>query len=650
MHRRRWLATALIASGAMVAWGLPASAAAPRTSSPPRGQLSSGAIPTSGAPISCVDARSGAPFVFHALHLFGGGEVDPDWRPDSSRLCVGSVEGLRQNVLADGAGGAFVGWVDGRAGDADIYLQRFVSTGAVAPEWPAGGLPVCRAALSQYGLDLAGDGAGGVFLVWEDFRQGRAGDIYAQHVTASGVPVPGWPEGGRAVCTDPAEQSSPRLAADGSGGIYVVWQDRRGGTLDLFAQHLGADGALVPGWPTDGAELAGGPGHEVAPGFYGDSLGHATVVWRSEGGSSGTSLEAAALLPSTTPAAGWPPAPITLAQSADEISDPVVVSGGEDASLIVWSQRQGGQATLRAQRLTGSLTVAPGWPAEGLVLCASAVGRNAPAVLADGAGGAMVAWEDFRSDGSSHIYAQRIVASGERAPGWDANGMAVCTSAGFQYAPALAADGSGGAIVTWADDASSALAGYVSVAPANPAGRLRLVEATARPAHAHIVWRFETGIATKLLVYRREVNADWQLIGTVTPDDSGRVVVDDRQAPEGQSVQYRLTWVGEDLVVSFEPVTLQIPRAPDRLALHRAWLTASHNTIAVSLALPRGPAAALELLDVTGRRVASLSLAGLEPGEQTVPFSTPGRLASGVYFMRLQQGAQARVAKFVVVR
>jgi hypothetical protein len=35
---------------------------------------------------------------------------------------------------------------------------------------------------------------------------------------------------------------------------------------------------------------------------------------------------------------------------------------------------------------------------------------------------------------------------------WSAAGLAVCTAAGNQYAPAIVSDGAGGAVVVWQDD------------------------------------------------------------------------------------------------------------------------------------------------------------------------------------------------------
>jgi hypothetical protein len=197
--------------------------------------------------VSCTDVRTGTPFEFRAQHVLGTGALDSTWVPDSSRMCVGSLAGGRQHLVRDGAGGTFFASVDERHGDPDIVVQRLAADGAVVTGWPATGRAVCDAARSQYHLDAIADGGGGVDLAWEDCRQGGAGVIAVQHLGAGGDPEAGWPDGGLLVCRDAEAQTSPRLALDGGGGVFVVWQDRRGAGHGLYGLRLLADGSRASG-------------------------------------------------------------------------------------------------------------------------------------------------------------------------------------------------------------------------------------------------------------------------------------------------------------------------------------------------------------------------------------------------------------------
>ncbi|HET7152320.1 MAG TPA: hypothetical protein VFJ29_01035, partial [Candidatus Kapabacteria bacterium] len=77
-----------------------------------------------------------------------------------------------------------------------------------------------------------------------------------------------------------------------------------------------------------------------------------------------------------------------------------------------------------------------------------------PVICSDGAGGAIIAWDDNRLDSlHTFIYAQRIDRYGYIK--WALNGTIVIQRfAGLQHNPMLANDGAGGAIIAWYDDSA----------------------------------------------------------------------------------------------------------------------------------------------------------------------------------------------------
>src|SRR5262249_59389488 len=81
-------------------------------------------------------------------------------------------------------------------------------------------------------------------------------------------------------------------------------------------------------------------------------------------------------------------------------------------------------------------------------VCTATGSQADPAMISDGAGGAIIAWDDNRA-GDFDIYVQRLNSAG--GPQWIANGTALCLSTGDQTLPDLAPDGTGGAIVGWQD-------------------------------------------------------------------------------------------------------------------------------------------------------------------------------------------------------
>ena len=85
------------------------------------------------------------------------------------------------------------------------------------------------------------------------------------------------------------------------------------------------------------------------------------------------------------------------------------------------------------------------WPHDpnngNVALCTAANDQGPPMIVSDGAGGAIVTWEDFRSGTNWDIYAQRVSAAG--VPQWTANGVALCTAANTQGSPMIVSDGAG---------------------------------------------------------------------------------------------------------------------------------------------------------------------------------------------------------------
>src|SRR5262249_51458747 len=92
---------------------------------------------------------------------------------------------------------------------------------------------------------------------------------------------------------------------------------------------------------------------------------------------------------------------------------------------------------------TQALAAWPHDPNNGNVaLSRAANDQISPTIVSDGAGGAIVTWEDRRSSGGD-IYAQRVNAAG--APQWTSDGVALCTAANNQQSPTIVSDGAGGA-------------------------------------------------------------------------------------------------------------------------------------------------------------------------------------------------------------
>src|SRR5512136_2503370 len=52
------------------------------------------------------------------------------------------------------------------------------------------------------------------------------------------------------------------------------------------------------------------------------------------------------------------------------------------------------------------------WVQDGVALCTAAWNQDYPTIVSDDAGGAIVAWQDYRSGSGNDIYVQRLNTSG----------------------------------------------------------------------------------------------------------------------------------------------------------------------------------------------------------------------------------------------
>jgi len=128
--------------------------------------------------------------------------------------------------------------------------------------------------------------------------------------------------------------------------------------------------------------------------------------------------------------------------------DPAIVSDGTGGAIIVWSDQNTGNYDIFAQRISTEGNVL--WTLDGNAICTATGNQSYPTIVSDDAGGAIIAWSDFRATGD--IYAQRVSPDG--VPLWAANGVPICTATGVQTLPAMIADGFGGAIITYQDSRS----------------------------------------------------------------------------------------------------------------------------------------------------------------------------------------------------
>ncbi len=210
---------------------------------------------------------------------------DPLWAASglALRAAAGSNTTAPQ-IVTDGNEGAVITWSDSRNGptNADIYIQRVNGNGDAL--WTAEGVQATNATGQQL-LPTLVKSSNQFVVSWNDGQNSPTNiDLYAQAFSASGTAL--WNGGNPlAVVTEAGNQpiltNAPVMVADGSGGAFMVWDDRRNGAGDddIYSQYISAAGTIE--WPTMGnpVSIISGSNQTTPVAVEGD-LGSIVVAWR----------------------------------------------------------------------------------------------------------------------------------------------------------------------------------------------------------------------------------------------------------------------------------------------------------------------------------------------------------------------------------
>ncbi|UCF93496.1 MAG: DUF4214 domain-containing protein [Desulfobacterales bacterium] len=196
-----------------------------------------------------------------------------------------------------------------------------------------------------------------------------------------------WTTDGVQICSVSDRRSPSTITSDGVGGAIITWDDDRNGNYDIYAQRIAADGSVL--WVTDGVAACTAPNNQY---------------------------------------------------------EPMIASDGASGAIITWGDFRDRNWDIYAQRIAADGSFL--WTTNGVAICTTTDAQHYPKITSDGAGGAIITWDDFR-DGNWDIYAQRIGAGGGVL--WSADGVAISTDGNRQQYPVIISSGGGGAIVAWDD-------------------------------------------------------------------------------------------------------------------------------------------------------------------------------------------------------
>jgi flagellar hook capping protein FlgD len=466
-----------------------------------------------------------------------------------------------------------------------------------------GGIAVCDTTGAQADPAIVSDGSGGAIVVWSDGRDFLSGSpLYAQRVGAAGTTM--WTRQGIRVSGANSRQEVPALTTDGSGGAVAVWMDTRFGDYDIMAQRVESNGTIS--WGLGDRIVAFATGRQTGPQIVPDGAGGYVVVWTDTRNGGDFDIYGQRLSP--TGLFTWAQNGVPVCADPNPQMNPQLVPDGTGGAIFVWEDYRGiGGPDIYAQRING-LNVAQ-WTADGIPVSDAGGSQEAPQVASDGSGGMFLGWHDSRNGSNYDIYVQHINSAGASA--WTADGLAVCTAAGNQLNPRVVPDGAGGMVVAWGD-ARTGLDSDLYVDRVFSDGSLASGGG---------------GLALAVVPYDQQVPK-------LVPDPSGGAVVawEDKRANGAYPQVYAQRFLVATTAIAEKPV------GPS-LGILASAPNPFQSSTEIKFALSRPGAAVLEIFDLSGRRVFTQTLAGLDAGLHRVAFrgrDDAGRLLpSGVYAARL---------------
>lgn len=237
---------------------------APSTGFPVDG-LRIGATTTAGSDPALVrDQTGGAWLVWQSglsgqrelrmVHMDEAGTISAGWPSEGKLVVEADQHPVRPLAVSDADGGVMLSWVSEMGELGHLRLARLDALGQPRVGWPGGGLEVATSSVRIRTAALVADTSGS-FVAWNE-----AGDDSTRalitHVTTAGACQPDWPTGGK-VIGEGQFASSPTLALDGTGGVYLAWighaSDAAPGDVRLV--RLDGSGVAVAGWPAEGTPV-----------------------------------------------------------------------------------------------------------------------------------------------------------------------------------------------------------------------------------------------------------------------------------------------------------------------------------------------------------------------------------------------------------
>ena len=449
-----------------------------------------------GAFFVWTDNRNPQDYDLFMQRVDGGGNIL--WAENGIPLCQQAGSQLEAKIEYDGLGGAVIAWEDHRYSSfySDLYCQRIDEAGEIL--WAPEGVILSTASYDQTNVIIDCDGAGGLTAIWDYWNGGgySHSDVYIQSVSADGRIF--WQNNGIMLSGgENNDVGGKTVISIDEGEALFAWEEDRDNRSGLYLQLVDESGNFLlplPGAPVVEA-LAGSAFSPVLLDLppdrflcvYGDSRwdlqigvliyyqifdreanimllengvpicadtegeqeniravatsdGNTIITWEDERISSYDRR----IFAQKIDAEGnllWDAAGIQLSEFDDRQCFQYCCADDSDGAYVVWmAYMPSNQIFIQHIDSEGGLIFGN----NGLIVTSIVPDAENIGVAPDGENGVIIVYEDF---GSEHIYAMRVLPSGEID--WD-NPVYVLSYR--QYAAVCIPSHEGGAIIAWEEE------------------------------------------------------------------------------------------------------------------------------------------------------------------------------------------------------
>ncbi len=311
---------------------------------------------------------------------------------------------------------------------------------------------ICMAVNDQFSSQIISDFAGGAIIVWDDFRNGANYDIYAQRINNLGVVQ--WSANGVIIVSLANDQAMPKIISDGIGDAIIVWNDFRGGNYsDIYAQKISSNGTVQ--WTANGVSICSAVNSQNNPAIICDGAGGAIITWQDQRDGN---LDIYAQHINSSGTVSWPSEGVPICNAINKQENPAIASDSYGGAIITWQDyRSNVDYDTYAQRIDVNGSVL--WTVDGNSVCNLLGNQVYPNIIQNKTDEVIITWFDVRNGIDADIYSQRFNIDGNVL--WANNGVALCNATNLQQFPVLVDDGSGGAIAAWQDYRAGSFDVYV---------------------------------------------------------------------------------------------------------------------------------------------------------------------------------------------